>query len=169
MYALENACYYYICTVCKEAYDDEEGEIADSALFENLGYSSFTYVEDGVTLGSIVTKTLINNKAMSSYIDTLLDGETVQYGIFIGILEGNDKPVNADGTTNGNVLLCKFEGTSYANIEMKLNGIGEGAFNTDLLCGAYMILNDEVTYLTNGEVSDTAVPVKFSDFVEADA
>ena len=158
-----DAKFVHICTVCSVKYDGEVN--VDSALFTNLGYSSFTYDENGITKGSLVTRTQINTKAMQAYKETLTKDDTVLYGVYVGIYNDNTNPVNGDASANG-VLICKLEKTNYTNLELKVNGIGQDAFDTDLLCGAYMILNGNVAYLTNGNANDSAQIIKFNDFKE---
>lgn len=158
-----DAKFVHICTVCSVEYDGEVN--VGSALFTNLGYSSFTYEEGGVTKGSLVTRTQINTKAMQAYKAILTEDDTVLYGVYVGIYNNNTNPVNSDASANG-VLICKLENTEYTNLELKVNGIGQDAFDTDLLCGAYMILNGKVAYLTNGNANDSAQIIKFNDFKE---
>ena len=158
-----NAVYVYHCTRCLENYDSED-EVADSALFVNLGYSSIIDGEGESAIGSLVTKTLVNVKVVEKYNNTL-KGETIKYGIIVGGA-GSETPVNADGTVNGTYAVCKFNGTKYANVEMKINGIKSGAFATNLYCATYVILNGEVSYLTDGAISKTAQAITFNDFLE---
>ena len=157
-----NAVYVYHCTRCLENYDSED-EVADSALFVNLGYSSIIDGEGESAIGSLVTKTLVNVKVVEKYNNTL-KGETIKYGIIVGGA-GSETPVNADGTVNGTYAVCKFNGTKYANVEMKINGIKSGAFATNLYCATYVILNGEVSYLTDGAISKTAQAITFNDFL----
>ncbi|MBQ3040658.1 MAG: leucine-rich repeat domain-containing protein, partial [Clostridia bacterium] len=77
-----NAVYVYHCTRCLENYDSED-EVADSALFVNLGYSSIIDGEGESAIGSLVTKTLVNVKVVEKYNNTL-NGETIKYGIIVG-------------------------------------------------------------------------------------
>ncbi len=158
-----NAVYVYHCTVCLENYDSED-VVADSALFVNLGYSTETVGEGETAKGNIVTRTQLNNVAMDNYKAILGEEDKVLYGIFAGISAGQKDPVNADATANGNVVICKFENAYYSKLELRINGIGSVAFDTNLFCGAYMIVNDEVTYLTNGSYGKEAQTIKFSDF-----
>ena len=157
-----NAVYVYHCTRCLENYDSED-EVADSALFVNLGYSSIIDGEGESAIGSLVTKTLVNVKVVEKYNNTL-NGETIKYGIIVGGA-GSETPVNADGTVNGTYAVCKFDGTKYANVEMKINGIKSSAFATNLYCATYVILNGEVSYLTDGAISKTAQAITFNDFL----
>ena len=157
-----NAVYVYHCTRCLENYDSED-EVADSALFVNLGYSSIIDGEGESAIGSLVTKTLVNVKVVEKYNNTL-KGETIKYGIIVGGA-GSETPVNADGTVNGTYAVCKFDGTKYANVEMKISGINSGAFATKLYCATYVILNGEVSYLTDGAISKTAQAITFNDFL----
>ena len=160
-----NAVYAYHCTRCLENYDSEE-EVENSALFTNLGYSTEIVGEGETAKGNIVTRTQLNNAAMDSYKATLKAEDTVLYGIFAGISAGQANPVNADATANGSVVICKFENAKYTKLELRINGIGSAAFDTNLFCGAYMIVNDDVTYLTNGSYGKEAQTIKFNDFKE---
>ena len=155
-----NAKYMHVCTVCMDAYDGDEVE--NSALFTALGYSSFL---DSETEGSFVASTMINNGAMDEFKLTLGEDDVLLYGVYFGVTT-EENPIDADGKGNGNVVACSFEGSRYAKIEMRVNGIGSAWFDKDLSCGAYVILNGAVTYLIDGEAKAEATPIIFNNYIE---
>ncbi len=136
----------YECTTCGETAEEKI-----PALFETLGYS---YGESG-----IVQHYAANRTAIARYEE--LTGEKIRFGAVAATrnnVEAN--PLDENGNpVNEKVRAVDFTDTKYDIFDVMVNNIPEEyKGGTGIICCAYIMAGEQITYIENGaeKISATA-------------
>ncbi len=120
------------------------------ALFTGLGYSY-----SSMSTGAIMQGFQINKDAIEKY--QTLSGKEIKYGILAA--SGNVANIYMGGFTN-NVVSVDFTNRSYDIMEMKIYGIGEAHYATELYCCGYILVDGEIIYMDDGMAEGATIPSK---------
>ena len=145
-----NAKNKHTCTVCGEDYLGKD--IENSALFTAKGMTLPENVKD--SLGHAI---IVNTSAIQAYNEYRGVGNEIKYGVVAGIADASASPVTSSGEANGNAVVAGFENTNYTILQIRINNIDNPT--QGLYLSAYVIIDDTVSYLHNGTVSEKAVTV----------
>ncbi len=129
------------CSICKTVSSYEEIGV----LFTINGYSS--------TTGAIMQGFQINKDAIEKY--QTLSGKDVKYGVLAA--SGKVANIYLNGFTD-NVVSVDFTNRSYDIMEMKIYGIGESHYATELYCCGYILVDGAITYLDDGMENGATTP-----------
>ncbi len=158
-HVLENAIFYnngflmagYISATCQNEGCQHSVKIEDTEpLFVMNGYSHAS-----APTGAIMQSFQINKDAIEKY--KTLSGKDVKYGILAA--SGNVANIYK-GVFTDNVVSVDFTNRSYDIMEMKIYGIGESHYETELYCCGYIIVDGAITYLDDGMESGATMPTK---------
>ena len=150
----ENAKNKHNCTVCGVDYLGKE--IENSALFTKKGTSVSEFTNDAI--GHVI---FVNLDAVDAYNAYLGEGNEIKFGVVAGLALDTGKPVNSDGSVNGNAFAFAFENTDFSILQIKITGITNEA--QALYCCSYVIVGGEVSYLHNETVKSTATAVSLAN------
>ncbi len=117
------------------------------ALFTCLGYSHAT--------DAIMQAFQINKDAIEKYMT--LSGKDVKYGILAA--SGNVANIYSGGF-NDKVINVDFTNRAYDIMEMKIYGIGEAHYATELYCCGYILVDGEIIYMDDGMAEEATIPSK---------
>lgn len=147
------------CTVCAQEYESVELE----ALFSTKGFS---YQEE---TGSIIQHFAVNKEAVCRFEE--LTGKGVIYGGVIAAKAklGSACPVDAEGKAiNEWVKAFDFTTTDTDMYDVRINNIpNEARLGEGLICGAYIIIDGEISFIDNGRVEKNAVANTYCGVVKA--
>ena len=116
-------------------------------LFIINGYSHAT--------DAIMQAFQINKDAIEKYMT--LSGKDVKYGILAA--SGNVANIY-QGVFTDNVISVDFTNRSYDIMEMKIYGIGEAHYETELYCCGYILVDGEIIYMDDGMAEGAIAPSK---------
>ena len=153
---LSNITAVNTCSVCSETVKAE----MIKPLFHTLGYS---YSE----MGGITQHYAADRNAIARYEE--LTGEKIRFGAVAAVrsnVSGN--PLNEKGeAANDKVRCIDFTDTKYDIFDVIVNGIPEEVReNAEIICCAYIIVGNEVTYIDGGVEKMTAKSNSFKQVTQ---
>ncbi len=117
-------------------------------IFVINGYSS--------TQGAIMQSFQINRDVFAKYT-SLNENVDIKYGI----LAASGNVVNIyTGVFTDSVVSVDFTNRAYDIMEMKIYGIGEAHYATELYCCGYILVDGAITYMDYGMASGATMPTK---------
>ncbi len=138
----------YVNANCQNEDCKHSAKVEDTEpLFVINGYSS--------TTGAIMQGFQINKEAIEKYEE--LSGKTVEYGILAA--SGKVANIYLNGFTD-NVVSVDFTSRSYDIMEMKIYGIGENHYETELYCCGYILVDGNIIYMDDGMADGATIPSK---------
>ena len=147
------------CPVCGTVIAEE----TINPLFVTAGYSYSEYN------GGIVQHFAVDRDAIGFY--TEITGKNIKFGAIIAsqdaLAGGNPIDVNGVATTNG-VYTSNLTNTDIVVFDVMVNDIPEDARETDkIVCGAFVIIGDEISFIDNGEKKESPVAYSYNEVVDA--
>ena len=148
-----------VCSVCSTVIE----KTTIQPLFSTKGFS---YQE---ATGSIIQHFAVDRDAVGFY--EKITGKTVLFGGIIAAKEmiGDECPVDSNGQAASEwVNLADFTKTDRVVYDVRINNIPEDArFASQLICGAYVVIDGVVTFIDNGRVENNAVANTYAGVVKA--
>ena len=133
------------------------------ALFESYGFS----VDEknvGITYKTKVNYNVIND--YKAFLDSTNDSKTaIDYGIFVAIDKEEGKPINSncEASSNYQAVVAKATDTPYSILHVKICGIDDP--EKKLNCGAFIIINGNVSYINHNETSSYAKAITYNSLL----
>ena len=147
------------CSVCGTVIAQE----TVNPLFFTTGYS---YNEND---GGITQQFAADIEAISRY--TEITGKSVLYGAIISTKNaiGNDIPLDSNGTpTKDGVFATNLSSQGVSVFDVMVNGIPEEhRLSTYLVCGAYVIIDGELSFIDNGKIEQSTSFNTYYDVVKS--
>ena len=140
-----------MCSLCGQELETE----SLGKMFDTLGYS---HSDNGIMQHFAVDRSVV-----AKYEE--LTGEAVKFGVVTATrnhVSGN--PLDSNGLpVNNKVIAVDFTSTEYAIFDVIVRGIPEERKNdTEIICCAYVIAGNNVSYLNNYAHKKDAVAVTFN-------
>lgn len=123
-----------------------------SPMFAPLGYSMS---EEESSVKFVAHFVQANVNAISAY--EAVAEKTVRYGVFAAIADEECAPLQVDGSgdvsAKTGAVYANMTDTNYSKITIRINKISAGA---KVHCGAYVIVDNVLSYIFDDEISDKA-------------
>lgn len=148
------------CSACGTVIEEKSIE----PMFVTTGYS---YNEGN---GGIIQQFAVNEASVKAFEE--ITGKSVQFGAVIAsgavLEEIGTSLIDANGNSvDERVFSANISKTECVVFDVMINNIPEDARSSvSLVCGAFIIVGGEVSYIDNGKVSENAVANTYDEVVE---
>ena len=123
------------------------------ALATSKGYSA----QEGIKNGAIVFGIVFNRDAISAYESYL--GTKIDFGVLAS--SEKDNPLNGDTSAKTGTIKSSFANTEYSIFQIKLTNIPSEKYDSLLHLGAYLVINGEISYVNNKEISKDSALISY--------
>lgn len=123
------------------------------ALATSKGYSA----EESIKNGAIVFGIVFNRDAISAYESYL--GTKIDFGVLAS--SEKDNPLNGDASAKTGTIKSSFANTEYSIFQIKLTNIPSEKYDSLLHLGAYLVINGEISYVSNKEISKDSTLISY--------